>query len=140
MRQIDWSKRLSDDDVAWLRASGMRFDPNGQPLEQAIQANLGTDFEAPEDNDPGRSVLDPTATGAQPFASLTADEQRAALDAGNPDADDEEPEDDYDEWSKDELKEEADKRELEVTGTGRNGSVLVKDLVSALREDDKTRA
>jgi hypothetical protein len=46
----------------------------------------------------------------------------------------------YGDMSPDELKAEAEKRELEVTGTGANGNVKKSDLVAALEADDAASA
>lgn len=43
----------------------------------------------------------------------------------------------YDDMGVDELKAEVDRRSLDVTGTGKDGNVLKKDLVAALEADDK---
>lgn len=43
----------------------------------------------------------------------------------------------FDKLNLDELKAEADKRGLEVEGTGKDGNVLKADLVAALEADDK---
>jgi len=138
MRQIDWDSKLSDEDVAWLRQAGIRFGPNGQAIEDAIRENQGREYvEVEETDDPVlRSALDPAAGAGVPFANLSEEEQRAALDARSTvESDDED--DDYDQWTKAELEDEAAKRDLDVTGTGKNGNVLVTDLVTALRADDR---
>lgn len=43
----------------------------------------------------------------------------------------------YDAQTVDELEAEASRRGIEVTGTGKDGNVLKKDLVAALEADDK---
>lgn len=49
--------------------------------------------------------------------------------------------DDYDEWSKEDLESEVDKRReiapIEVTGSGKGGNILKSDLISALRAWDQ---
>lgn len=132
MRQIDWDKRLSDQDVQWLRSSGMRFGPNNQPMEDAIRDNLAGSYEEPSGSgdDPSRSVLDTTAAGAQPFASLSEEEQRTRLTPELEPADD-----DYDKWPKAELV-----AEIEERNSSENKSMSTSgtkaELVARLREDD----
>jgi hypothetical protein len=134
MRQINWDQRLSDDDVTWLRQSGMRFAPDGRPLEDAIRDNLGKDWEQPTGSGggPGRSVLDPTATGAQPFASLSADEQRERLGGDQPSDDD----DDYDQWKKDELVAEIEDRNKDRDEPMSTAGTKA-ELIARLRADDQ---
>lgn len=113
-----WDGPMSEDDKTWLRT----WDQHA-----LIQANeeefLGEVHEEVMDRpDPTvKSALDPTA------------DQRAVTEVL---PDDEDDEDDYDDWKVAELQAEADKRELEVTGSGKDGKVLKADLVAALREDD----
>lgn len=66
---------------------------------------------------------------------------KAAADSGSGDASgsgDSGP--DYSGMKPEELKELADSRELEVTGTGKDGNVLKGDLVAALEADDTAKA
>ena len=142
MRQIDWDTKLSDEDVAWIRQAGIRFGPNGQPVEDAIRDNQGREYVGVEDvDDPvSRSALDPAAGAGVPFAQLSEEDQRAALAARATVPEDEGEDDDYDEWTKAELEAEANKRGLTVEGTGKNGNVLVSDLLTALRNDDREAA
>lgn len=66
-------------------------------------------------------------------------EESTATDAGTGSGS--EPEDKgYAGMTPDELKAEAEKRELTVTGTGSNGNVKKGDLVAALEADDATKA
>lgn len=46
----------------------------------------------------------------------------------------------YDEHSKEELQAEADRRGLEIEGSGKEGNVLKDDLIEALEDDDEEKA
>lgn len=134
MRQIDWDSALSADDVAWLRASGQQYAPNGMRLEDAIRSNLDADYEDPQGSgdDPSRSALDSTAQGAPPIGTLSAEEQRSVLG----ESDEDEADDDYDKWTKAELTEEIEERNkdreesLSTSGTK-------PELIARLRADDE---
>ena len=131
MRQIDWDSALSADDVAWLRASGQQYAPNGMRLEDAIRSNLDADYEHPQGSgdDPSRSALDSTAQGAPPIGTLSAEEQRSVL--GESDEDD-----DYDKWTKSELADEITERnkgrEEPMSTSGTKA-----ELIDRLRADDE---
>lgn len=57
-------------------------------------------------------------------------------ESSDPESDEDEDEVDYSTWSPDDLKAEVETRELEVTGTGKDGNVLKADMVAALEADD----
>ena len=142
MRQIDWDSKLSSDDVAWIRQAGIRFGPNGQPIEDAIRDNLGRQYAPTEDegNDPSRSVQDPAAGAGVPFANLTEDEQRQRL-AANSTVTDVEDDDDYDEWKKDELVGEITERNKDRDQDNQLSAIGTKaELIARLRADDETRS
>jgi len=138
MRQIDWDSKLSEEDVAWLRQSGMRFGPSGRDIEDEIRDNLGRSYAEPEDGpeDPAtKSALDPAATAGVPFASLSEEEQRARLNAGAV-VDDEG--DDYDTWTKADLTAEIEARNSDLGDDAKMSTSGTKpELIARLREDDQ---
>lgn len=106
MRQINWGSPLSEEDMTWLRQSGILYANGGLPLEHAIRLNQGQ-----------------------------------AIPANDEDNELEDQDDDYDEWSKEDLEAEVENRrelgDIRVTGTGKNGNVLKGDLIQALRSWDQ---
>lgn len=132
MRPINWDKPLSEEDVAWLRSSGM------YGVEERIRANreqFDKQYSEPEsaDDELTRSALDPTAR--------TAD---AADNAVFPTDPTDHPEDDYDQWKVAELEAEVKARDdmentsnVLVEGTGQHGNVTKPDLIKGLRQWDR---
>jgi hypothetical protein len=141
MRKIDWDEPLSEDDLTWLRSSGILL------IEDKIRKNqerFSGSYEEPEvPEDTGTiSALDPTARLGehQPNKPGPVDPT-----GGEEDSDEEDDEtDDYDEWSRSDLEGEVNKRndlpgtsEVVVVGTGANGNILKSDLIKALRVWDQ---
>lgn len=141
MRKIDWDKKLSDEDITWLRQAGFMS-------EERIAAHQAQfDAEVPEPETPDdtltRSALDPSARVADRVGGtgdgaprLVETPEPGSGDAGT---DDIEP-DDYDQWKVGELEAEVkarnelpDTTEVTVEGTGSNGNVTKPDLVKGLR-------
>lgn len=141
MRQIDWTKKLSSEDVQWVRASGM-YDVERMLAENAEK--FGTDVpEAPAD-EATRSAMDAAARSGEQVTT------GAVTQVDPTQGNDEEPPvedlegDDYDTWNKTDLEAEVTARnalaakeenvsEVTVEGTGKDGSVLKADLVKGLR-------
>lgn len=133
MRPINWDKALSDEDVAWLRSSGM------YSVEERIRENqerFNKEYEKPEsgDDEVTRSALDPSARTADP-----ADNAVFPTEPTDAPADD-----DYDSWKVAELEEEVKARndlentsEVVVEGTGQHGNVTKADLIKGLRQWDR---
>lgn len=135
MRKINWEDKLSDEDIAWLRTTGAPgMEERIVRHQEQFEAEV-PEVEIPEDK-VTRSALDPTA-GADSLANqqngpLLVDPTKESSSADK--------EDDYDTWTKAELEEEvtarnslSDTSDVEVVGTGKNGAVLVADLIKGLR-------
>lgn len=142
MRKIDWDKKLSDEDMAFLRQAGIPGMAERVATHQAQFDAEVPEVETPEDTNT-RSALDPSARVADPVPGL---DQTGAPQLVDPTVSDdaEVPEDedieDYDQWSKDDLETEVtarnqmpDTTSVSVTGTGTNGNVLKSDLIKGLR-------
>jgi hypothetical protein len=148
MRQIDWDQELSEEDISWLRQSGM-LDVEGR-IERH-QAKFGAevpDGEVPEDTlttsalDPlGRAKGEPVPSDGAPVNTTP---EPGTVHAGDAIDLDDEGADDYDVWKVRELEAEvearnkiADEREdvttVEVVGTGTNGAIRKPDLIKGLR-------
>jgi|SRR6185295_11768128 len=146
MRKIDWSKALTETDVAWLRQAGFMSEER----IAAHQAEFGS--EMPEDETVEdvltKDALDSSArmadrvegTGAGSPELVTPTEE-------TPDEGEEEP-DDYESWKVADLEAEvvarndlADKRgtvsSVVVNGSGKDGKVLKADLIAGLRVWDR---
>ena len=139
MRKIDWTKALSDKDIAWLRQAGFMRE------EQITAHQAQFDAEVPEDEVPGdeltKSAMDPQARVAQPVEGTGAGSPVLVVpeDADAPEDDSEEA-DDYDRWKVAELENEVKARDdlpdttnVSVEGTGADGKVLKADLIKGLR-------
>lgn len=147
MRQIDWSKELSEDDMVWLRQTGI---PGVEDRITKHQEQYGAPVQDPEvPNDTvTRSALDPNA-GADAATNLGTGPQKVDPREADPQEVDEDEPDDYDTWSKVELDNEVTARNdlanksdgtvsgVEVVGTGSNGAVKKEDLVKGLRLWDR---
>lgn len=141
MRQIDWDKELSEEDIAWLRQTGIPGMEDRITQHQGQYAAGVPDFEIPKD-EVTRSALDPNA-GADAAVNLGTGPQK--VDPRDNDPQDEDEPDDYDTWSKVELENEVTTRNdlanksdgtisgVEVVGTGSNGAVKKEDLIKGLR-------
>lgn len=139
MRKLDDEKAYTEEDIAWIRQAGIPFG------EERIAQNaekFGTkvpDAEVPDDESGIlRQVVGADAAGVVPEIDPESGAPRLVNPAG--DQTDDEPSDDYDQWSKKELEDEVAARNdmpetsaVEVTGTGKNGNVLAADLIKGLR-------
>jgi len=132
MRKLNWDEKLSDDDVAWVRAAGIRTEEQIAAHQAQFDAEV-PEIEVPEDT-ATQSALDPNARANTPAETgdgpIKIDPTQA----------DPQVEDDYDTWTVSDLKEEvetrntmADTPQVEVIGTGKNGSVTKSDLIKGLR-------
>lgn len=147
MRKIDWDKKLTDEDITWLRQSGL-VRVNGLETEDAIRQNAENhggqvdDPEIPEDTTT-RSALDPT--GRTSLGVVATGETPK-----DPVADPSAADDDYDQRTVHELADEVKTRnsaaeaegtpKVEVIGTGTDGKVRKADLVKGLRLHDQETA
>lgn len=134
MRKINWDEKLTDEDIAWLRASGVRSE------EQIAAHQAQFDADVPEEDIPGdeatQSALDPNSRANTPAETGDGPQK---VDPTQADPQDVEP-DDYDSWTTKELNDEiearnglADTSMVEVVGTGKNGAITNADRVKALR-------
>lgn len=136
MRQINWDKPLSEEDVVWLRQSGQ---PDVEDRIQRHQEKFDADVpeaEVPAEDSVTNSALDPQARIGEPAA--TGDGARL-VDPTEGDAPSDE-DDDYDQWSKADLEAEVaarntlpDTSEVVIEGTGSNGNITKPDLIKGLR-------
>lgn len=142
MRQIDWSKKLSPEDVQWVRASGM-YDVERMLAENAEK--FGTEVPESPADEATRSAMDAAARSGEPMPGgvVTKVDPSQSGDTEEPPVEDIEG-DDYETWTKDDLSNEVDARnalaakeqsvsEVTVEGTGKDGAVLKADLVKGLR-------
>lgn len=119
--------RMIADRRLWLTADEARVVEEGDPEAAFLLAGEGSLIPVPEverlglKSEDGKIVL----PGARP-----------AVDAGAGSGDEAGAPVDYASWEKEALEAEAEKRELEVKGTGANGNVLKADLVKALETAD----
>lgn len=150
MRKMDHTKAYSPEDIAFLRQMGVPY------AEDWIRQNAETHgYDPDQPNTPddtltkpvigpegavgnGAPVIDP-ATGAprlvdptNPEATIGSAESESNMD------------DDYDRWKMPELQadvaarnEMPDTTQVEVIGTGQNGTVLKADLIAGLRKWDR---
>lgn len=133
MRKIDWEKALSEDDIVWLRQTGM------PGIEERIEKHQASfDAKVPEDESPGdqttKSTLDPTARTGEQVIEGGGGPQFVDPTGGGV------VEDDYPQWKVAELEAEVkarndlpDTTSVEVVGTGKDGAVTKPDLVKGLR-------
>jgi hypothetical protein len=141
MRKIDWTKALSEEDIAWLRTTGI------VGIEDRIERHQA-DFDAkvPEDDTPDdettRDALNPGQRAAE--AVNTGNGPQMVDPTASDDQDDEDEGDDYESWKVGELETEVKARDEmpETTacvpeGTGANGNVTKPDLIAALRVWDR---
>lgn len=137
MRKINWDDKLSDEDIVWLRQTGIvgiedRIASHQEQYDAKVpKLEHGDDLLTANALDPTSRANTPAETGDGP---VKVDPTQA-----DPPAEDE-LEDDYDRWSVDELEAEvtarnsmADTSTVEVAGTGAKGKVLKADLVKGLR-------
>jgi hypothetical protein len=140
MRKIDWEKALSDEDIAFLRQSGI---PDTEGIIERHQAKFDAPVVADEfEPDPvTKSALDPSAIAiGDPVEGIGGgspkliDPTQAEVEVEDVDGDD------YETWNKADLESEVDARnalensgEVEVVGTGKDGAVLKADLIKGLR-------
>jgi hypothetical protein len=142
MRKMDWEKPLSDEDIAFLRQSGI---PDTEGIIARHQAKFDVtvpEEEVPEDTGT-KSALDPSATALGDPIEGIGQGSPQLIDPTKPVdemADDEDEGDDYDQWNKVDLENEVEARNalensgpVEVIGTGKDGNVLKPDLVKGLR-------
>jgi hypothetical protein len=138
MRKINWDAKLSEDDIAWLRQTGI------VGIEDRIskhQDEFGGVVPEVEDKGDGvtRSALDPEAGADSVIPASPAQTVPTKVDPTDADPQDTEP-DDYDVWKVSELEAEVIARnemdntsDVEVVGTGSNGNVTKPDLIKGLR-------
>lgn len=136
MRKIDWEGPLTEEDIAWLRQTGI------PAIEERIEKHQAQyDAKVPEVEVPSDlvtvSALDPEGGGST--SALTGDGPMK-VDPTLADPQDDEADDDYDSWSVEELKAEIEARnalpgtsKVEVIGTGKNGAITNADRIKALR-------
>lgn len=146
MRQIDWEHPLSEEDINWLRQSGI---PGTEERLAKHQEQFGAeipDAEVPEDT-VTQSALDPGARMRGEFVGAESAPVNVSPEVGVQAGDAIETEDegdDYDSWKVGELREEAIARNkiaeteddvtlVEITGTGKDGAVTKADVIKALR-------
>lgn len=135
MRKIDWDAPLTEEDIAWLRQTGI---PGIEDRIEKHQAQY--DVEVPEveieKDKVTQSALNPEASASTPVLTgdgpMKVDPREADPQAESPD--------DYDSWSVDELKSEIEARntmegtsQVEVTGTGKGGAITNADRIKGLR-------
>jgi hypothetical protein len=133
MRSIDWSKKLSDEDIVWLRNAGHMSEDQIATHQAQFDAKV-PEPEIPDDTGTrsaldASSALEPAQQGDGPML----------VDPRNGDGSEDET-DDYDQWSVSELKAEVDARnglegtsEVTIEGTGSNGKATKADLIKGLR-------
>lgn len=143
MRKIDWEKPLSEQDIAWLRQTGI------PGIEERIERHQNeTGGEVPEVNqteDTGtRSAFDPTSTRTQVVSDGASAPINVTPSPEDVRTDTEDEGDDYESWKVAELKEEvaarnklSDEREdvtpISIEGTGKEGAITKQDVIKALR-------
>lgn len=146
MRKIDWENPLSEDDILWLRSSGI------PGIEERIgnhQAEFGESTPEDETTDNSTmSALDPNAKARGERVSSDGAPVDTTPDPGSVQAgdasDDEDEGDDYDSWKVAELKEAVTRRNqlaadnedvtsVHIDGTGKDGAITKADVVKALR-------
>jgi hypothetical protein len=113
------------DDVPANQSLRFRLDGSDEPLPIAVR-----DMVVHDDN----IGIDRQIKGGQAVPPDLIDAYNAEI--GNAPASDQGEPVDYDSQQVDDLQAEADRRGLEVEGTGADGNVLKKDLVAALKADD----
>lgn len=140
MRKIDWKRPLSDEDIVWLRQSGM---PDTEGIIERHQSQFAADVPPVEvpDDEVSRSALDAQARLADRVEAIG---NGAPVEVDPTQTGDEAIEniegDDYETWTKDDLEAEVTARnglpetgDVEVVGTGKDGNVLKADIVKGLR-------
>lgn len=147
MRNIDWSKKISPEDIAWLRQSGIPY-VGPMRTEDAIQDNAKRfKFTAPEEEIQAdtvtRSVLDPSGRASEGVVATSETIDRSPAESGNGESEG----DEYDQMSVTDLvsvvRDRNQKAEtngtphVEVVGTGTEGKVRKADLVKGLRLHDQ---
>lgn len=141
MRKIDWDKKLSQDDIAWLRQAGFMSEERIAAHQSQFDAEV-PDPDVPDD-EATRSALDAQARLANPVEG-TGNGSPVLVDPTAGDASTSETGDDYDQWKVAELDAEVQARnemtetsQVEVTGTGQNGNITKQDLIKGLRLWDR---
>lgn len=134
MRKINWDDKLSDEDIVWLRAAGFKTEDQIAAHQAQFDAQV-PDAEVPDD-EATQSALDPNSRANTPAGTGDGPMQVDPTQADPPPS----VEDDYDTWNVADLKDEVDTRnsmpdtgQVEVSGTGKNGSVTKADLIKGLR-------
>lgn len=143
-RQIEPGQELSQEDYDWLK-DRMRVEEAINIWGCTLAEGVG-DEEDPLSEEPIVAPnLEALQTGESepappPGAQLAVHPEQIGFIAGTEDAvvgDDEDDVPPYDEWKKADLEAEAERRGLEVEGSGNNGAVVKADLVAALEADDE---
>ena len=136
MRKLNHDKAYTEDDIEWIRNSGIPFGEE-MIVQNAEQHGVKVpDPEVPEDEtNILREVVGENAAGQRREIDPQSGAPRLIDPVTAP-----EIADDYDTWSKAELEAEVvarnempDTSEVEVTGSGKNGNVLAADLIKGLR-------
>lgn len=139
MRKIDWDNELSEEDIAFLRQTGI------VGIEDRIskhQEQFGGVVPEDQSGDDGvtRSALDPQAGADSLVPPSEGQTVPTKVDPTKADPPGDDEPDDYDTWSKDDLEAEVIARnamenttDVEVVATGKNGAVLKADMIKGLR-------
>jgi hypothetical protein len=141
MRKLNHEKAYSADDIAWIRQAGFA---NGEDMIRYNSEQFGTKVEDPE-IEPDmtlRTVIGAEARRPEDVTPVDPDTSAPReVDPAEPTGDSEPvADDDYDSWKRAELESEVvarnempDTTEVSVVGTGKDGNVLVSDLIKGLR-------
>ncbi|MET0416544.1 MAG: hypothetical protein ABW022_11045 [Actinoplanes sp.] len=137
MRKINWDEPLSEEDIAWLRTTGIlgiedRIARNAEEHGGVVPEEEIPKDEVTRDGLSAASALTPAprGNGAPELVDPTKSDPQ----------DDEDEGDDYDQWKVTELETEvaartamANTSDVVVEGTGANGKVTKADLIKGLR-------
>lgn len=115
------------------------FDENGVLTEPKLTEEQVKSFEGLKGYQIGAESDNSEETNNTPTESEEGEETKDEAVEVAEDEENKEPSISYGDMTVDELKDEAYKRNLEVEGTGRKGSVLRKDLVKALVKHDESK-
>ncbi len=120
-------KQIGKEKGLELPGQGTKPTPGSTPAKPDGDVHPGTQQPGARAHVPKDTETDTKGSGSSKGSS-----SRPGASEG-----DDTDEDDYESQTKAELQEEADKRGLEVKGTGSDGAVLKDDLVKALKKSDK---
>lgn len=141
MRKLNDDKAYTEDDILWIRNSGIPFGEE-RIAQNAERFKLDVPpVEVPEPDANLREVVGADAAGEVGEIDPGSGAPRRVDPVQDPTV---EVIDDYDQWSKKELEDEVTARNempdtgtVVVEGTGKNGNVLAADLVTGLRLWDR---